>query len=295
MNLERLQTFLKPAATSFQLGISRFLFFSLVLVMTFPGKYANFSLPPKALWLEHSFYQFLPWDIPTYDIFVGLEVFWRVSLLMAALGLMTQVSVLLSFLLSLYILGIPMGFIPSDFHYQIPVLTMGVLVFAKSGTAFSVDRILRKSRPATEPQQEFGWPLKLILFLLCTMYFKAGVSKLRLAGLSWFSSSHLLANLSYARPGYRYYLPEWTEVIYQWLIHQETLLLLLSSMTVLLELFSLVPFFVPRTLPIFAIIWVSFHLGVYLLMGIWSSIWLLPVYAFLIPWDRLLKKRELGS
>jgi hypothetical protein len=115
---------------------------------------------------------------------------WRASLLLAALGLLTRMSLAVSFVSGIYLLGLPNNFGQLQHEDALVVLATLVLVFSRSGDAFSVDRLLSRREPPRS-SGEYRWPVMLICALLTLVFFGAGVSKLRSGGFAWFASDNL--------------------------------------------------------------------------------------------------------
>jgi hypothetical protein len=175
--------------------------------------------------------------------------------------------------------------------YQTPVLAMIVLATSSSGSRFSLDNLIRRER-STRSEQRAGFFIKFVHFLICLMYFKAGFSKIRITGIAWLTDDYLLGHL---RTAYSLYASNYSQLghhLHAFVLERPELVRLGAASTLLIELTSLLPLFFVRLTPLYILLWVTFHISIYLLMGISSSYWLLPLLAFFLPWDKIIKHKE---
>ena len=133
-----------PRVSLERMELARIAFFLSFFYFANLGDYSKYSLPPIELWTSQSFFKLFSLTIPSTEVLRNLQTIWRVSILMAAIGFFTKTSCVISFALSLFILGISSGFTPSDFHHQLPVLVSGVFCFANVGRLYSLDFYLKK-------------------------------------------------------------------------------------------------------------------------------------------------------
>ncbi|MFQ5505308.1 MAG: HTTM domain-containing protein, partial [Planctomycetota bacterium] len=113
-----------------------------------------------------------------------------------ALGLRTRTSIVLMLLAIVYLKGVRDS-ISGDVHhrYLIPFHILLFLLFSRAGSSCSLHNRIRARAPKLE-EWEASWPIKAMQVYLCFFYFWAGVAKLRVAGLSWFTQgTHLQEDL----------------------------------------------------------------------------------------------------
>jgi predicted DCC family thiol-disulfide oxidoreductase YuxK len=121
-----------------------------------------------------------------------MDAVWKLSLIMAAIGLFTRFSAGSSFILSIYLFGLPNNF-GKTHHLEILLLwAFLVMTFARCGDSWSIDRLIKTARTGTGPGSEppirsgeYTWPIRLIWVVMSMIYFEAGVSKLRHSGFHW--------------------------------------------------------------------------------------------------------------
>ena len=133
----------------------------------------------------------------------GFAYFYYFIAFCAAIGLFTRPALFIFGLATIYIIDVEVsrGF----FNHEASLTTQVflVLAFAPGSTSFSVDNFLRwvynrykSGSPKPLLSALLGspvpvWGLKLIFILLASVYFTAGVSKLRFGGLAWLDGQTL--------------------------------------------------------------------------------------------------------
>jgi hypothetical protein len=143
------------------------------------------------------FTMYLP--VLSSGLLVILQIVWKISLALSCIGLFTRVSTVSSFVLGLYLLGLPHGFGKVGHSDAIVVLVLAILALSRCGDAFSVDRWLRDKHqggdetPVQRPQAsgEYTWPVRAVWTVFALIFFAAGVSKLRHSGLEWIFSDNM--------------------------------------------------------------------------------------------------------
>ena len=126
---------------------------------------------------------------------IAVQIVWWLALAMSCVGLLTRFSTAVSFIFGAYLFGLPNNF--GRIHHLDHLLLWAFLVmaFSRCGDAWSVDALIRKARARTvavekdlAPSGEYTWPVHLIWVISATVYFEAGISKLRHAGIQWVTS-----------------------------------------------------------------------------------------------------------
>ena len=172
------------------LGLARGVFFGGLFLLSLRHDFRGWGEVSGALWNPIAiFHRFGIPVLPVRALGI-LQNVWRVSLALSAVGLLTRASVFVSFATGIYLLGLPNNFGQIQHEDGLVVLATFVLVFSRSGDAFSLDRALRRKKPLPA-SGEYRWPVILICVLLAFVFFGAGVSKLRRSGFAWFASDNL--------------------------------------------------------------------------------------------------------
>jgi len=122
-----------------------------------------------------------------------IQLAQQAACLLAALGLFTRPSTIVSFALTAYCAGLPNNF-GSVYHYDaVMVLVMLVFGLARAGDAWSMDSLIRSARGGgLRPSSgEYTWPIRMATLILSLILFSAGYSKLSISGIRWALSDNL--------------------------------------------------------------------------------------------------------
>ena len=214
-----------PAAP-WPLGLCRAGFFAsfyvLFLARTDLRWYALF---PPGFYQPRSFYAWLSLPVPNWEVMGWLVTAFEISVILAALGLLSRLATLTAFVLGLYVLGLQFNYGYLHWAHAIVPIVMGVLALAPCGDALSLDALFRRvtTGKTAVAGGQYHWPVQLVRLVFVTVFLAAGLAKLRQAGLEWILSdtlrnyflenqyvfrsegaaawSHLLADWLIARPG----------------------------------------------------------------------------------------------
>src|SRR5262249_15541715 len=141
----------------------------------------------NAFWLALPLFTILHLKPLAPDVPGVLQVVWRASLLLSAVGLFTRASMVVASVLGVYLLGLPHNF-GQTYHFDaVLVIAMGVLACSRAADACSIDVLLRGAR-APQWSGEYRWPIRAIWVAVSLVFFAAGLAKLRYGGLSWITS-----------------------------------------------------------------------------------------------------------
>lgn len=268
------------------LGTIRAVIFGFVLCQILLTDFSDFGSLPVTVLRPTGAMQVIPWRF--YDalmtsagmlVFKGLLV---ASLMAATAGFLTGISTKSSALLFLFWEGLVRSFGLFN-HDEMPmVYILVVLAFTPCGEAFSLDRFFGHRQPKTG-NIVYGYPILLMRALLAWSYFSSALIKMRVAGLSYFSSDslptqaifHSLDNLHPTQFRLAFWLPQvrgWTTVA--------VIVVLLWEFT-----FPLAIFFktARRIILVFGVL---FHISTLLFMNIFFP-YHLAAYAIFIDWPRL--------
>lgn len=180
--------FFTPDAAA-NLAICRILFYGGLLALHFHVDFAAWGEASAIFWMPIRSYEML--GIPQFSpgLLYWLSITWKIALLLSCLGLMTRVSALVSFVGSFFLLGLPHSMGDLSHGDAAAVLILGVLVFARSGDALSLDQVLWRRSHA--PSGEYRWPVRAVWLILSTVFFAAGYAKFVRGGWEWAFSDNM--------------------------------------------------------------------------------------------------------
>jgi hypothetical protein len=166
------------------------LFFGGMLAMYVHEDFSAWGNISDAFWLPIPLFAALHVKAFDVDTLVTLQAIWRVALALSAIGLLSRVAMTASFVVGLYLLGLPHNF-GQTYHFDaLLVLAMGVLAASRAGDACSVDAWL-EGVPDVQPSGEYTWPLRAIWVAMALVFFAAGFAKVRYGGVAWIISDNM--------------------------------------------------------------------------------------------------------
>jgi hypothetical protein len=132
------------------------------------------------------------------ELLAVFQAAWKVSLALSCLGLFTRASTISSFILGMYLLGLPHNFGKLNHIDTIVVIIFGIMALSRCGDAYSIDRVIQRWRQDSNPTMgrpqasgEYTWPVRAVWLMFALIFFAAGVAKLRHSGLEWVFSDHM--------------------------------------------------------------------------------------------------------
>lgn len=255
---------------------------------------------PEALYRPLPIFRLLTgfWEgrpaLPAVQVVYGLTLAagW-----LALIGLRTRWTLALFAFGSLWLRAFLYSFGELHHPHNVMTVALGLLALSPSGAALSWDALrqrwhrtlaARRFVPRTEtPRDPYaGWALRLIQWLVGLSYFSAAWCKLRHNGLSWLNGYTL-----------QYYLWQdalrWERPIGVWFAQQHELAVVLSWLTILVEVgflfIPLLPWLKWLCLPA----GVGLHTGIYLAMRA-PFFQLIALYSAYLPWHRLQRRGVLA-
>lgn len=286
-----------PAST---LGICRLLFFGMLFVWQLPHDFSPWGGYASVFWMPIWLFQALGMPLLAPSAIGWLQAAWKVSLLLSAIGLFTRPAMVVAFALGTYLLGLPHNFGQTQHFDTLVVFASGALALSRAGDAWSIDALIASvtngTVSATPDRDEYTWPIRFVWVAMALIFFAAGLSKWRHAGLAWIFSDSF--SLTLLRQQYHISdgdpLTTWGVVIahHAWAAH------VMAAAAIMLEtLFPLVLFsrwarmvLVPAGL--------LFLIGIRVLMGPTFEQFMM-CYVFWIPWaqvgDRLRQRLSIRA
>lgn len=184
--------------TPMYLGVCRFVMFGWLFVWYFFTDFTFLAEYPGQMWHPVPLLEAVGLTAQlSYAMVVFLKSVWLLSLLMACVGLFTRFSIVVSFLIGLYLLAATHSLSKINHSDAALIFTMFVLIFSRCGDGFSIDSLRRSVRLGGVPvalSGEYHWPVQIIRIIWVVVFFLAGVAKLRRGGMDWMISDSM-ANL----------------------------------------------------------------------------------------------------
>jgi len=285
---ERWMSFWFEPARPTTLGFCRALFYGAFFLYYLPQDFSAWAGVSDAFWMPIFLFKRLHVPVLSGALLAVLQGLWKLALGLSCIGLFTRAGTAVSFILGLYLLGLPHNFGKIHHNDAIVVLVLGIMALSRCGDGWSIDRVLSTARHGIDPSGrhqmmngEYTWPIRLVWVLMALIFFGAGVSKLSRSGLEWITSDNLAIQL--VRHRYTHHpLTPWGLNVAQvgWLAR------VLAAATVAGE----VGF--PLALISRAARWTIvpgmflIQIGILIMMGVDFSHFLV-CYLFWVPWDRV--------
>jgi predicted DCC family thiol-disulfide oxidoreductase YuxK len=276
---------------STNLSLCRLLFFGIFFQHYLRTDSRAWAHVPDIFWMPIPLFKFLHVPVLSSDLLAILDSTWKVALALSCLGLLTRPSTAVSFILGVYLLGLPHNFGKTHHSDTLVVLIMGIMASCRCGDSWSIDRLIRLWRghqdaaAETRPMLsgEYTWPVRLVWVLFILVFFGAGISKIRHSGLEWIFSD----NMRYLLIRHHYThepLTSWGLYLaqYNWLCQ------LLAAATLVLEGGSPIALFSHRLRLLIIPSLFFMQVGIWALMGV-RFLEYLFCFLFWIPWDRLVR------
>ncbi len=233
----------------------------------------------KIYWHPISFYIVLnPHGPPTVECLHWMQAVWRISVITSLFGMCTRLSTFVACVLGIYLVGIPYNLGKINHDTAVACISVAVMAMSHCGRMWSLDQLvayLRGKPFDLTPSAEYRWPIQMMRVVICSVFFGAGLNKLRTSGLDWITSENMQLNLlHFATP------------VGLWLLRYPLLCHCLAAFTIVVEFLHPLSLVSNRL----ALFWVP--AGVLLMVGIYLAmdIWFLPfivAHVFWVPWNFL--------
>ncbi len=199
MLAERWDRFWFTPGSATTLGVCRLLFYGGLFVWQLPHDFSPWGSYSSVFWMPMWLFDTL--GLPAFSpaTLAVLQLVWKASLLLSAVGLFTRPAMAVAFVVGTYLMGLPHNFGQTQHFDTLVVFASGALMLSRAGDACSLDALLdaaRLRRRAALPESgEYTWPIRFVWVAFAAIFFAAGVSKLRHSGLDWILSDNLASLL----------------------------------------------------------------------------------------------------
>jgi hypothetical protein len=270
------------------LGICRLLFFGTLLVWQWPHDFRPWGAYSSVFWMP--IWLFDTFGVPAFQPYVlgWIQIVWKVSLLLSAIGLFTRAAMSVAFLAGLYLMGLPHNFGQTQHFDTLVVFASGALALSRAGDAVSLDawiaRRVHWTRAATDPG-EYTWPIRFVWVAMALIFCAAGISKWRHSGLEWIFSD----NLALLLQRQQYHISDgepWTDWGL-WVARHGLVARLMAAAAVGVETLFPLALFSRAARWVMVPAGLLFLIGIRALMGPTFEQFML-CYVFWVPWERLL-------
>ncbi|HMO25566.1 MAG TPA: hypothetical protein PKB10_04790 [Tepidisphaeraceae bacterium] len=233
-------------------------------------------------------------EIASQRTLTGIEFIWKTSLITAAIGLYTRLSLAVAVVFGYYLLALPNQFGKVGHGDGILVFALLILMFSRCADAWSVDRLLARRRGfpvhPIVPGRDYFWPIQLVRLLTCVVFFAAGYAKLANSGWDWVFSNNLALVLRQ-----HHVIPTINPVVDWglWIADRAWVYQPMAFMTILVELALPLALFSKWARIILVPTMFSMQVGIALTMGVVFEQFMY-IYLFWLPLAGLFDRRRLA-
>ena len=274
-----------PAST---LGICRLFFFGMLFIWQLRHDFAPWGAYASVFWMPIWLFQTLGMPVLTPSALGWIQLVWKVSLFLSAIGLFTRPAMIVAFALGTYLLGLPHNFGQTQHFDTLVVFASGALALSRAGDAWSIDTAIASARlgvvSAPPDRDEYTWPIRFVWVAMALIFFAAGLSKWRHGGLGWIFSDSF--SLTLLRQQYHISdgdpLTTWGVAIteHAWAAHA------MAGAAILIETLYPLTLFSRRARVVLVPAGLAFLIGIRLLMGPTFEQFMM-CYVFWVPWARV--------
>jgi len=181
------------------LAFCRILFFAIVAWQYARNDFSAWGDVDPVFWKPVLLFRVLELPLLSTTTLATMQVVWKLALVSSCLGFLTRISTWIAGGLGLYLLGLINCFGKIGHQHQAVVLVLGVLALSRCGDAWSLDALWKPSRDRRRHLDlvecgAYTWPIRLTWLIFVTIFFAAGIYKLRASQIAWVNSDNL-ANL----------------------------------------------------------------------------------------------------
>ena len=186
-------------ALPLNLGLCRMIFFGALFLFYLPQDFSAWAEVSDVFWKPIGLFRHLHLPVLSENHLTIIQILWKVSLGLSCIGLFTRVSTVTSFILGIYLIGLPHNFGKIHHDDAILVFVLGILALSWCGDSWSVDQLILKARrennlsfKCKRMSGEYTWPIRAIWLVMALIFFAAGTSKIIHSGIEWAFSDNLM-------------------------------------------------------------------------------------------------------
>src|SRR6266480_239160 len=187
----------KPASPR-NLGLCRLVFFGTIFLFYLPEDFSAWGAVSDFFWKPIGLFSWLHLRVVPERHLEILQLLWKTALGFSCIGLFTRVSVSVSFVLGIYLLGLPHNFGKIHHDDAILVFVFGIMALSRCADSCSLDRLILRTRSKSDESgnhalvsAEYTWPIRTIWLLMSLVFFSAGFPKIRQSGMDWISTDNM--------------------------------------------------------------------------------------------------------
>jgi hypothetical protein len=277
----------KPGSAT-TLGICRALFFGTLLLWQLAHDFRPWGAYSSVFWMPIWLFETFRIPVVSPSVIGWIQLLWKVSLFLSAIGLFTRVAMSVAFLSGLYLMGLPHNFGQTEHFDTLVVFTNGALALSHAADAVSLDAWLARRThraPAAADPGEYTWPIRFVWVAMALIFFAAGISKWRHSGLAWVLSD----NLALLLQRQQYHISDgepWTNWGL-WVARHSLLAKLMAGASISIETLFPLALFSRMARWVLVPAGLLFLIGIRTLMGPTFEQFML-CYIFWVPWERVL-------
>jgi vitamin K-dependent gamma-carboxylase-like protein len=257
--VRRLERWLFPRGTPTALAAVRIGLCTILAGRLAFGSYAELADAPAALFRPRSFMHLLH-AMPPRPAVLGLQIVGVAAATLAAVGFRARLALPLAWISALFLNGIATSVGKIVHNDVVLLLALVPLLAAPISDAWSLDALRGKTFKRSMPggSIRYGWPVRTAMVVVAGAYFFAGLAKLVNSGPAWVTSENMRWILySAGHSEFAVFIAD-----RPWLAH------LVAAATLTLELGFVLVLWRRELAWLFVPGAVTFHLGIWLAMGL---------------------------
>jgi hypothetical protein len=181
-----------PAA----LGLCRIVFYATLALCFARFDASEWGHVDPVFWKPITLFRLFDLPLLSPHLLTVLQTIWKIALVTSCLGIWTRVSTWIAWGLGIYLLGLPCCFGKISHKHQTVVLVLGIMALSRCGDAWSLGARWKRTRPQSRQLEisacgGYTWPVRLTRAIFISVFFAAGLYKLRTSQLAWVTSDNL--------------------------------------------------------------------------------------------------------
>ncbi len=136
-------------ATPYNLGFCRALFYGALFLFYMQMDFSAWAEVDTIFWKPIWLFSHFHIPVISENLIVIIQFVWKAALGLSCIGLLTRLSTFTSFVLGIYLLGLPHNFGKTNHSDAILVFIFGIMAVSHCGDDLSVDRWLTRLRKST--------------------------------------------------------------------------------------------------------------------------------------------------